>query len=131
MNRLTRYVRPVALLAVGLTAVLALSSCSALMKFFPGGHTSAQSGQPDSSASGSSAHAETATIQGTLNQVDPELEYLILVSDGVYCRFDCSDSSADLAGLEPGDQVSVTYTGTLDPDSEDVTAQLVSIAKAP
>lgn len=131
MNRLNRYFRPVAILAVELTAVLALSSCSALTKFLPGDHSSAQSGQPASSASGSSADAETSTIQGTLNQVDPELEYLILVSDGVYCRFDCSDSGADLTGLEPGDQVSVTYTGTLDPDSEDVTAQLVSIAKAP
>ena len=69
------------------------------------------------------------TIQGTLNQVDAEQEYLVLVADEAYCRFDCSDSGADLSGLEPGDSVTITYTGTLDEESDDVTAKLVTITK--
>ena len=118
------------LLAVGLTAVLALSSCSMLSKYLPGGaSSSAQTSQPAPDAAESRTEEETSTIQGTLNSVDSELEYLILVADDAYCRFDCSDSGADLSGLEPGDTVTVTYTGTLDPDSEDVSAKLVSITK--
>ena len=33
------------------------------------------------------------------------------------------------ADLAPGDSITVTYTGPLEPDSEDVTAQLVSVTK--
>lgn len=121
------------LLAVGLTAVLALSSCSQLSQYLPGGgNQSPQSSQSSSSApdaSSSQTDAEEQTIQGILNQVDKEQEYLILIADDAYCRFDFSESGADLSGLEPGDSVTVTYTGTLDQDSEEITAKLVSISK--
>ena len=127
---MNRHLRSGLLLAVGLTAVLALSSCSMLSKYLPGGaSSSAQTSQPAPDAAESRTEEETSTIQGTLNSVDSDLEYLILVADDAYCRFDCSDSGADLSGLEPGDAVTITYTGTLDPDSEDVSAKLVSITK--
>ena len=99
------------LIAVGLTAVLALSSCSMLSKYLPG------------------KDAQAPQIQGTLNQIDSDQKYLILIADDAYYRFDFSECDSDLSGLEPGDSVTLTYTGTPDQDSEDVTAQLVSITK--
>ena len=79
--------------------------------------------------SGSQPAAEEHTIQGTLNQIDSDQKYLILIADDAYYRFDFSECDSDLSGLEPGDSVTLTYTGTPDQDSEDVTAQLVSITK--
>ena len=117
------------LIAVGLTAVLALSSCSMLRQYLPGGHDqSAQSSQSAPDAS-SSQKNEEYTLQGTLNQIDTDLKYLVLISDDLYFRFDFSESDADLSDLAPGDPITVTYTGPLEPDSEDVTAQLVSVTK--
>ena len=117
------------LIAVGLTAVLALSSCSMLRQYLPGGHDqSAQSSQSNPDAS-SSQKNEEYTLQGTLNQIDTDLKYLVLISDDLYFRFDFSESDADLSDLAPGDSITVTYTGPLEPDSEDVTAQLVSVTK--
>ena len=111
------------LIAVGLTAVLALSSCSMLRQYLPGGHDQSA---PDAS---SSQKNEEYTLQGTLNQIDTDLKYLVLISDDLYFRFDFSESDADLSDLAPGDSITVTYTGPLEPDSEDVTAQLVSVTK--
>lgn len=115
------------LIAVGLTAVLALSSCSMLSKYLPG--KDAQAPQTSQSDSGSQTAAEERTIQGILNQIDSDQKYLILIADDAYYRFDFSECASDLSGLEPGDSVTLTYTGTPDQDSEDVTAQLVSITK--
>ena len=125
------------LLAAGLTAVLTLTGCAQLRQLTPGGGQpgasaqSAQSSSPSGSQGGQKGQEdqEVKTIQGTLNQVDAEQEYLVLVADEAYCRFDCSDSGADLSGLEPGDSVTITYTGTLDEESDDVTAKLVTITK--
>ena len=50
------------LIAVGLTAVLALSSCSMLSKYLPG--KDAQAPQTSQSDSGSQPAAEEHTIQG-------------------------------------------------------------------
>ena len=94
-----------------------------------GGHDqSAQSSQSAPDAS-SSQKNEEYTLQGTLNQIDTDLKYLVLISDDLYFRFDFSESDADLSDLAPGDSITVTYTGPLEPDSEDVTAQLVSVTK--
>ena len=57
------------------------------------------------------------------------MKYLVLVTEEGYFRFSFSDTDLDLSGLEPGDTVTITYTGTLDAESEDVSAQLVSISK--
>lgn len=120
-----RYLRPGLLAAVGLTAILALSSCSMLRQYLPSNAESSSS----SSTSGSQQNVETHTLQGTLNQIDTDLKYLVLVTEEGYFRFSFSDTDLDLSGLEPGDTVTITYTGTLDAESEDVSAQLVSISK--
>ncbi len=110
------------LLAVGLTALLSLSGCST-----PGAPPSDSTSQPETS--NAEDLQETQTIQGILNQVDPDLEYLILIADDACQRFDFSGTELDISELSPGDSVTVTYTETLDPDSEEITAKLVSIAK--
>ena len=120
-----RYLRPGLLAAVGLTAIMALSSCSMLRQYLPSNAESSSS----SSTSGSQQNVETHTLQGTLNQIDTDLKYLVLVTEEGYFRFSFSDTDLDLSGLEPGDTVTITYTGTLDAESEDVSAQLVSISK--
>ena len=120
-----RYLRPGLLAAVGLTAILALSSCSMLRQYLPSNAESSSS----SSTSGSQQNVETHTLQGTLNQIDTDLKYLVLVTEEGYFRFSFSDTDLDLSGLEPGDTVTITYTGTLDAETEDVSAQLVSISK--
>ena len=116
------------LIAVGLTAVFTLSSCSMLRQYLPGGGNQSPSSQsaPDGSAV---QEEEEHTVQGTLNQIDSELEYLLLIVDDQYCRIDFSQSEADLSGMEPGDSVTVTYTGILDQESEEILAKLVSITK--
>ena len=119
-----RYLRPGLLAAVGLTAILALSSCSMLRQYLPSNAESSSS-----STSGSQQNVETHTLQGTLNQIDTDLKYLVLVTEEGYFRFSFSDTDLDLSGSEPGDTVTITYTGTLDAESEDVSAQLVSISK--
>ena len=119
-----RHLRPGLLAAVGLTAILALSSCSMLRQYLPSNAESSSS-----STSGSQQNVETHTLQGTLNQIDTDLKYLVLVTEEGYFRFSFSDTDLDLSGLEPGDTVTITYTGTLDAESEDVSAQLVSISK--
>ena len=118
MKRLTR---PLLLMALALTAALLLCSCSASGGKDAGGDTTGPA-QTDN-------QTDTQTVQGTVNQIDTEQKYLVLVTDDDYCRFDFSDSDADLSGLEPGDSVTVTYTGTLDGESEEVSATLVSIEK--
>ena len=120
-----RYLRPGLLAAVGLTAILALSSCSMLRQYLPSNAESSSS----SSTSGSQQNVETHTLQGTLNQIDTGLKYLVLVTEEGYFRFSFSHTGLHLSGLEPGDTVTITYTGTLDAESEDVSAQLVSISK--
>lgn len=124
---LNRPYRSVLLAAVGLTAVLALSSCSLFKDYLPGGGEVSSSSSAGSSSSQQAA--EEHTLQGTLNMIDTDMQYLILVTDDGYSRLSFADTDLDLSGLEPGDEVTVTYTGTLDPDSEDVTAQLTSVTK--
>ena len=119
------------LLALGLTALLALSSCSIVSRYLPGGAAaqSSQSGTSSSADSSSSQSPEEQTLNGTLNMVDNDQKYLVLVTDEGYSRFSFADTDLDLSKLAPGDAVTVTYTGTLEPDSEEVTAQLVSVTK--
>lgn len=122
------------LLAVGLTAVLALSGCSMLSRYLPGGETpaassSSQSSQSSQPAASPADRSEEHVIEGTINIIDKDLEYLVLVTDDGYARLGFADAGLDLSSLAPGDSITVTYTGPLEPDSEDVTAQLVSVTK--
>ena len=73
---------------------------------------------------------EEQTLQATLNRVDSELGYLVLVTEeGDFYKLDLNGT--DVSGLEPGDAVTAAYTGTLstDEEGEDLSAQLVSIQK--
>lgn len=111
-------------LAVMLTVALAACSRNQPPSVSQG---SGNSGSGSSSVPAPSEGEETKTLEGTLNQVDEGLGLLLVVSDGQYCRFDLNE--ADISGLEPGDLVKVTYTGTLDPESDEVTAAVVSVEK--
>lgn len=111
------------LLAVGILAALLLCACSA-----PGGQGGSDNAPSVSDDAGQN-QSETQTIQGTLNQIDTDQMYLVLVTDEAYYRFDFSESGEDLSALEPGDNITITYTGTLDDTDEDVTAKLVSVVK--
>lgn len=72
--------------------------------------------------------SETKTMKGVVNTIDTGLDMLILIVDDGYYKFEIGD--VDLTGLEPGDTVTVTYTGEAQPDSETVEAALVSVEKA-
>lgn len=72
--------------------------------------------------------AQTKTMKGVVNTIDTGLDMLLLIADDAYYKFEIGD--VDLTGLEPGDTVTVTYTGEAQPDSETVEAALVSIEKA-
>ena len=115
---MNRRKRTGALLAAGVLAALLLCSCSAPGRPAAGGSGSVSQSQP-----------ETKTIQGTVNKIDTQQEFLVLVTEDAYYRFDLEGCQADLSGLEPGDGVTVTYTGELDEESDDVTAALVDITK--
>lgn len=116
------------LLALCLAAALLLASCGPKAASAQGSSQSASSA--DTSAGGDASDEEedvpTQTLHGTVNLVDEELELLVLVSDGSYYKFDTA--KADLSGLSQGDEVTVTYTGTLEAGSDYVTAVLVSVA---
>ena len=92
--------------------------------------SASQGGNPvnSSSSAGDQEDEATETITGTVNRLDEEMDLLLLIADDQYCRFDLN--GADVSGLEPGDTVTVIYTGTLDPESEDVTAVVVSVEKS-
>ena len=72
--------------------------------------------------------AQTKTMKGVVNTIDTGLDMLVLIVDDAYYKFEIGD--VDLTGLEPGDTVTVTYTGEAQPDSETVEAALVSVEKA-
>ena len=119
---MNRFSRVGLIFAAGLIAAFALTGCSKT--------PASQGSQPSASTSGSqSAPQDEQTIQGTLNLLDTEQDFLVLIADDTHYRFDLTDTQADLSGFEPGDSVTITYTGTLDPDSDDIAAQLTAIAK--
>ena len=115
------------LLALCLAAALLLASCGPKTAHAQG--SSAEAGSADSSGSDAEEDEDvpTQSLQGTVNLVDEDLDLLVLVSDEIYYKFDTA--KADISGLAPGDAVTVTYTGTLDPNSDLVSAVLVSISK--
>ena len=116
------------LLAVCLAAALtvALAACGRGAKT-PSAPQSA--GSSAGSASGSQGDGEqTQTLTGMLNLLDTELKLLVVVTEDGYCRFDLGE--ADASGLKVGDEVEVTYTGELAPDSDELTAVAVAVKSA-
>ena len=116
------------LLAVCLAAALtvALAACGRGAKT-PSAPQSA--GSSAGSASGSQGDGEqTQTLTGALNLLDTELGLLVVVTEDGYCRFDLGE--ADASGLKVGDEVEVTYTGELAPDSDELTAVVTALRPA-
>ena len=109
--------------ALGLALAVSLAACSGAPAASPSPASS-----PDAPLAASPApEAETSVLQGTLNTLDAELDFLIVVDgDGNYCRFNLGDT--DAGELEPGDAVMVTYTGQLS-DDEEITATVTAIEK--
>lgn len=64
---------------------------------------------------------------GALDRLEPEADCLVLASGGEYYRFE--RNGVDVSGLIPGDPVTVTYTGALDPEEGTVSAVLLSITR--
>lgn len=114
------------LLALCLAAALLLASCGP--KHAPAKDAAGDASADSSAVSDEEETAETQTFQGTVNLLDRELELLVLVADDVYYKFDTG--KADLTDLAPEDDVVVTYTGTLEANSDFVSAVLVSIDRA-
>ena len=115
------------LLAVCLAAALtvALAACSR-------GQTPTSS-QGAGSSAGSASNTQgdeeqTQTVTGTLNLLDQELGLLVVVTEDGYCRFDLGEAEA--SGLKVGDEVEVTYTGELTPDSDELTAVVTALRPA-
>ena len=67
------------------------------------------------------------SLRGALDRLEPEADCLVLASGGEYYRFE--RNGVDVSGLIPGDPVTVTYTGALDPEEGTVSADLLSITK--
>ena len=83
---------------------------------------------PDTSEPDASGAEQEQTLQGTLNTADTGLGLLIVVAEDQYYRFELN--GVDVSALTPGDEVVVTYTGALEPNSDDLTAVVVSVDKA-
>ena len=71
--------------------------------------------------------AGCASLRGALDRLEPEADCLVLASGGEYYRFE--RNGVDVSGLIPGDPVTVTYTGALDPEEGTVSAVLLSITR--
>ena len=90
-------------LLCGLALTAALAACS-------GGAPAGTQAQPQESQQQEAKQELTATV----NQVDSDLGYLVLVTEDGYYKLDLN--GVDVSGLEPGDDVTATYIGTLSPE---------------
>lgn len=114
------------LMAGTLLLAVSLTACS------PAGKTADKPGNTPAvmENQGETQAPETQTMKGTLNLVDDSQGYVVVINeDGDYCRFLVGD--VDVTGLQPGDSVTVTYTGTIPAeDADTISAELVSLVKA-
>ena len=134
---MTRVKRILLVSCLAAALAVSLASCTLLRPASSGGAANSApdhsdvSGQdmPDvSEPDASGADQEAQTLHGTLNTADAELGLLIVVSEEQYFRFDLN--GADVSALAPGDEVVVTYTGELEPDSDELTAVVTAVVKA-
>lgn len=86
-------------------------------------------GSASQSAGGAGSSAPVYQEEGTLCAAFHALEgdCLVLAADGCRYRFQLNGVPVD--GLLPGDPVTVTYTGTLVPDSQTASAVLLSLTR--
>ena len=107
-------------LTLGLAAALLCAGCAPL--------PSASQGSSASQVSTVSASlSQVSSLRGALDRLEPEADCLVLASGGEYYRFE--RNGVDVSGLIPGDPVTVTYTGALDPEEGTVSAVLLSITR--
>ena len=108
-------------LTLGLAAALLCAGCAPL--------PSASQGSSASQVSTVSASLSqvSSSLRGALDRLEPEADCLVLASGGEYYRFE--RNGVDVSGLIPGDPVTVTYTGALDPEEGTVSAVLLSITR--
>ena len=103
-------------LTLGLAAALLCAGCAPL-----------PSASQGSSASQVSTVSASLSQRGALDRLEPQADCLVLASGGEYYRFE--RNGVDVSGLIPGDPVTVTYTGALDPEEGTVSAVLLSITR--
>ncbi len=120
--------------ALCLVAVVSLAACTkpAPTKGEDSSTTSSQSTSQSSSSSSQEESEEQEAekeemFEGTVNTINTELNLLVLATNDGYYKFNINGT--DLTLVEPGDLIKVIYTGTLEADSDDVTADLVTIVK--
>lgn len=107
-------------LTLGRAAALLCAGCAPL--------PSASQGSSASQVSTVSASlSQVSSLRGALDRLEPEADCLVLASGGEYYRFE--RNGVDVSGLIPGDPVTVTYTGALDPEEGTVSAVLLSITR--
>lgn len=107
-------------LTLGLAAALLCSGCASLP-------AASQSPSASQVSPVSASLSQVSSLRGALDRLEPEADCLVLASGGAYYRF--QRNGVDVSGLIPGDPVTVTYTGVLDPEEGAVSAALLSIAK--
>ena len=103
---------------------LALAACNvnAPAATATAGAASVAASNSEATASSTADVQEEQTITAVLNRKGNDL--VLVTEEGKYFRFDLGDG-ASLHGLEEGDRVMVTYTGTLEEYSENLVATSV------
>ncbi len=104
---------------LGLCLVLMLLTLAAC-----GGKDAPAAGSPAPTASSAAETLEGETIQGVVNRCGDYLT--LLTEEGKYVIFDFGEG-VDSSVLEEGDDVTVTYTGSL--NSQDETPVAIAIQK--
>ena len=107
-------------LTLGLAAALLCAGCAPLPSVSQGSSASQVS-------TVSASLSQVSSLRGALDRLEPEADCLVLASGGEYYRFE--RNGVDVSGLIPGDPVTVTYTGALDPEEGTVSAVLLSITR--
>ena len=113
--------RKLFLAAAGAALAIALTACSG---------TGAPAGTPAGTASApqESAVVETQTPAQEAESHTLQATLLVAVDEnGNYCRFNLGGVDAD--GLEPGDSIQITYTGTLSDGEGEPTATITALEK--
>lgn len=93
-------------LTLGLAAALLCAGCAPLP-------SASQGSSAPQVSTVSASLSQVSSLRGALDRLEPEADCLVLASGGEYYRFE--RNGVDVSGLIPGDPVTVTYTGALDP----------------
>ena len=107
-------------LTLGLAAALLCAGCAPLP-------SASQGSSAPQVSTVSASLSQVSSLRGALDRLEPEADCLVLASGGEYYRFE--RNGVDVSGLIPGDPVTVTYTGALDPEEGTVSAVLLSITR--